>query len=51
MLDDARFWGAVIGLMVVGGNKALDSTFKVIDRLIDHYLDKRLGDEENDHEQ
>ncbi len=49
MVDDARFWGAVIGLAVVFGNKTIDSAFKVIDRLIDHKFDQ--WEEEDDQQQ
>ncbi len=46
MTDDARVWGALIGLLVVVGNKAIDSAFRVVDRLIDNKLDEMEDDDE-----
>lgn len=37
-------WGAVLGLVVYGGMKAIDRVFKVVD----HVLDERMHD---DHDQ
>jgi hypothetical protein len=47
--DDARVWGAIIGLLVVLGNKAIDSAFKAIDRLIDHALDEMEAKDDEPH--
>ena len=37
-------WGAVLGLIVYGGMKAIDRVFKVVD----HVLDERLHDDEQE---
>ena len=44
-MDDWQ--AAAIGLMVAAGLKALDSLFKVIDRVLDHKLDHM----EEDHDE
>lgn len=37
-------WGAVLGLIVYGGMKAIDRVFKVVD----HVLDERLHDDDQE---
>lgn len=37
-------WGAVLGLLVYGGMKAIDRVFKVVD----HVLDERMHDDDQE---
>ena len=39
----AEAWGAVLGLLVYGGMKAIDRVFRVLD----HVLDERLHDDDH----
>ena len=42
-MDDWQ--AALVGLLVVAGMKALDSLFKVVDRILDHKLDHMEEDD------